>query len=294
VNSRERVIESLSCRKPDRIPKALGFFPQSLSAIEPTDPETYFGLDVRYIEFNPPKGQDDFLDYLRGLPPDVHVGNRSQLTTYHEWQYHPERGEDHPLSKMSSIEAISEYVWPDVTHPDRYQGLARKVAAWHNQGYAVAGSPPHLGGELYEMAYRLRGFNRFLTDLVMRKNLARYLLDQLMEMMIHNAVILARAGIDILLLDDDIASPTGLIISPETWREFFGSRLARVIDIVKTESPELLVFYHSDGDFTRLLPDLVKIGVDVVNPLQPDCMNAVNASPVNTIHFLLNLTSFPK
>jgi uroporphyrinogen decarboxylase len=147
------------------------------------------------------------------------------------------------------------------------------VETWHSQGFAVAGSPPHLGGELFEMAQRLRGFNNFMIDLALRKELAHYLLDQLTSVLIHNALILAQTGIDILLLDDDVAMPTQLIISPTTWREFFKPRLAYVISIVKEESPDLLVFYHSDGNFTQLIPDLVEIGVNVINPVQPDCMN---------------------
>ena len=138
----------------------------------------------------------------------------------------------------------------------------------------MAGSPPHLGGNLFEAAWRMRGFEEFLIDLKERKSLANYLLDQLTAMLIHNALVLAQAGVDILLLDDDIAMPTGLMISPALWREMFGGRLANVIQLASEAAPELLVFYHSDGDFTRLIPDLVEIGVNVVNPLQPDCMDA--------------------
>ena len=54
MNSRERVRLTLLCRKPDKIPKALGFFEQSLEAIDPTRPENYFNLDVRFAEFDPP------------------------------------------------------------------------------------------------------------------------------------------------------------------------------------------------------------------------------------------------
>jgi len=58
------------------------------------------------------------------------------------------------------------------------------------------------------------------------------------------------------------------------WQRFFRPRLARVIRAVREAAPAMLVFYHSDGDFTRILPDLVEIGVQVINPLQPDCMDA--------------------
>ena len=83
-----------------------------------------------------------------------------------------------------------------------------------------------------------------------------------------------RAGVDILLLDDDVAMPTGLMIGPATWRLHFKDRLARVINIAREESPDLLIFYHCDGNFTRLVPDLVDIGVNIINPIQPDCMDA--------------------
>lgn len=274
MTPRERVLESLRCRRPDKVPKALGFFSQSIATIEPTPPEAYFPLDVRFLEFNPPAVQDGFLDYLEGLPPDVHVGNLNQLRTYHEWGYHPERGTSRPLSAVRSIRELAEAVLPKLNHPSRHAGLARRAASWQTEGYAVAGAPPHLGGELFEMGMRLRGFGNFMVDLVRRKELAHFLLDQLTAMLVESVLVLARAGVDILLLDDDIAMPTGLLISPGTWREFFKPRLAQVIRTAKAESPELLVFYHSDGDFTRLIPELVEIGVDVINPIQPDCMDA--------------------
>ena len=273
MNSRERVREALLCRKPDRIPKALGFFNQDLEAIAPTTPEDYFDLDIRYAEFDPPDNQSAFRSYLETLPDDIHVGNPAQLRTYHEWQYHPQRGSARPLSGVRSIKELAKYVLPDLSNPARHVGLTQKVQNFHDQGFAVAGAPPHLGGELFETAWRLRGYQNFMIDLVHRREMADYLLDQLTTMLIENVLILARAGIDILLLDDDVAMPTGLMIGPATWRRYFKDRLVRVIDIAREESPDLLIFYHCDGDFSRLVPDLVDIGVNVINPIQPDCMD---------------------
>lgn len=273
MNARERVRQALVCGKPDRIPKALGFFDQSLAAIAPTSPEDYFNLDIRYVDFDPPHNQDDFRRYLDRLPADIHMGSPVQLRTYHEWNYHPERGSARPLSSIRSLKDLAGHVLPNLAKPHRHAGLAGKVQHWHSLGFAVAGSPPHLGGELFEAAWRLRGFENFMTDLLDRPELADYLLDQLTSMLIENALILARAGIDILLLDDDVAMPTGLMIGPAAWRRYFKDRLARVIEIAREEAPELLIFYHCDGDFTRLIPDLAEIGVNVINPVQPDCMN---------------------
>jgi uroporphyrinogen decarboxylase len=272
VNSRERVRLALTGRTPDRIPFTFGFFSQPLAGIN--DLDTHFGSDVRYVEFNPPKGQNGFLDYLSRLPGDIHVGNTAQLHTYHEWNYHPELGTERPLSHVTSVAELTQTVFPDLTHPRRYAGLERQVRHYHDQGLAVAGSPPHLGGQLFETAWRMRKFENFMLDLVQRKDVARYLLDQLTAMLIHNAVILARSGVDILLLDDDVAMPTGLMISPDTWREFFKPRLTEMIRLAREAAPELIVFYHSDGNFSQLIPDLIDIGINVINPVQPDCMDA--------------------
>lgn len=276
MTPRERVRQALRCLKPDRIPKALGFVPQSLKDIPSSDPEDYFDLEVRYAEFEPPDNQDEFMSYMDSLPQDVHVGNPAQLRIYHEWQYHPQRGKARPLSGIRSLAELIKFVFPDLSNPVRHSKLSAKVRSAHAQGFAVAGLPPHLGGELFEAAWRLRGFDNFMLDLVQRKDMASYLLDQLTSMLIENALILARAGVDILLLDDDVAMPTQLMISPATWREFFKPRMAKVIRLAREASPELLVFYHCDGNFTQLIPDLIDIGVNVVNPVQPDCMDAAS------------------
>ena len=266
MNSRERVRAALTCQKPDRIPRALGFFSQ--------DADRQFELDVRYVEFNTPVGQNKFIRYLEKLPADVHLGSTAQLQTYFEWNYHPELNGEEPLGTIQSLAELKEYVFPDLTHPDRYQGLKKQVSQWHQEGLAVAGSPPHLGGVLFEIATRLRGFDRILLDMVLQKELVHFLLDQLTSILIHNSLILARSGVDVLILDDDVASQKQLLISPAMWREFFKPRMAEVIRLAREESPELLVFYHCDGNFTKLIPDLIEIGVNVINPVQPDCMDA--------------------
>jgi uroporphyrinogen decarboxylase len=273
MDSRERVLTALAGGRPDRVPCALGFFPQSLFGAE--DADEYFGTDVRFVEFAPPPGQDRFLDYLESLPPGVHVGSSSQLRTYHEWGYRSERDQDGAPAGLRDVAERTSRLFSRLTDPRRHQHLRESVQRLHAKGVAVAGSPPHLGGELFESAWRLRGFELFMKDLVKRPELVEYLLDQLTTMAAESARLLAGAGVDVLLLDDDVAYKDGLLISPRMWRRFFKPRLARIVETGRRVAPKLLVFYHSDGDFTALLADLVEIGVNVVNPVAPDCMDAV-------------------
>jgi hypothetical protein len=180
MNSRERVRLALTGGYPDRVPFTFGFFRQSLPGIG--DPDAHFHSDVRFAEFNPPGEQKGFLRYLDGLPDDLHVGNDSQLKTYYEWGYHPERGTRRPLGHIATLKEMTSAVLPDLINPRRQKGLRRQVRRWHDQGLAVAGSPPHLGGQLFETAWRLRGFETFMEDLLARPNLIHYLLDQLSAM----------------------------------------------------------------------------------------------------------------
>ena len=63
-----------------------------------------------------------------------------------------------------------------------------------------------------------------MKDLIKQLDLVEYLLDQLTALAVESAVILARAGVDVLILDDDVAYSGGLLISPDTWRRFFKPR----------------------------------------------------------------------
>lgn len=273
MEPRELVREALGGGSPERPPFALGFFHQTLFGAP--DAEELFGTDVRFVEFDPPTDQSAFQSYLESLPEDVHVGSRSQLRTYVEWGYRPETGESHPLARAVTAADVVEGLLPDLTDPRRSARAKVEVDRIHARGLAAAGAPPALGGELFESAYRLRGFERFMEDLLERPALVDYILDQLTAMLVRNVAALAEAGVDVLLLDDDVAASHGLIVGPHTWRRFFRDRLAAVIAAAREISPDIMVFFHSDGDFTRLLPELVDIGVDVVNPLAPDCMDAV-------------------
>ncbi|MEJ2732907.1 MAG: uroporphyrinogen decarboxylase family protein [Anaerolineae bacterium] len=90
----------------------------------------------------------------------------------------------------------------------------------------------------------------------------------------RNAETLARAGVDVLALDDDVGMPRTMMISPAAWREFLKPRMAGIIQAARAIKPELRVLYHSDGYFEPIVGDLVEIGVNAINPLQPDHMDA--------------------
>jgi uroporphyrinogen decarboxylase len=130
-----------------------------------------------------------------------------------------------------------------------------------------------LGGVIFETAQRLRGYYNLLLDFSLNKEFAHYLLDQITAMCAHNCALLARAGADIIVLGDDVGEPTKMLISPQMWREFLKPRLARIIAAIREEKTETIIMYHSDGYIEPIIPELIEIGVDVLEPVQPDFMD---------------------
>ena len=69
--------------------------------------------------------------------------------------------------------------------------------------------------------------------------------------------------------------PGTMMISPATWCEFFRPRLVGIIEAARAAKADLRVIYHSDGHFEPILDDLVEIGVNGINPVQPEHMDAL-------------------
>jgi uroporphyrinogen decarboxylase len=288
VNGRERVLLALDGGEPDRVPRALGFSRVDESKLVPqgwrlegSDGDESIGcstsaVDVHFVDFPPSPEDDELRRVARPFAPDTRLGTAAQAMNYARWRYHPEEpGRRNPLARARSLAELQAFRFPDVTAPYHVDGLARQVRDLHRYGLAAGGSLPHLGGELFESAWRLRGLENFLLDLVERPDWARFLLDRLTDMARRNAETLARAGIDVLSLGDDVGMPTTMMISPAAWRAFFKPRLAAIIQSVRTIKRDLRVLFHSDGYIEPILGDLVEIGVQAIHPVQPEHMDAV-------------------
>ncbi|MHB0877520.1 MAG: uroporphyrinogen decarboxylase family protein, partial [Anaerolineae bacterium] len=273
MDSRARVVAALTGQEPDKVPIALGFYRIELADIAPAEEAERHRVDVRFVSFRPSQSQQDFQDYVSRLPRDTRIGGPSLLRTYYEWGYQPELVGASPLAGARHPADLDAYPWPDVTAAYRHEGMAEEVAALQGRGYAVACGLPHLGGEMYETAWRLRGFQRFNLDLLEREPLAAALLDRLVILATTNAISVASAGVDVLVLDDDIGMPGGMILGPDLWRHYLKPRLTQVIMAARSVNPGLHILYHSDGVIDPILEDLIAIGINAINPVQPDRMD---------------------
>ena len=275
MNARERLLAALDGQEPDRVPCALSFYRVDVERLAPSGAWSDDMVDVRFVRF-PPSPEGEALGRLgRPFPPDTRLGTFDQITTYHRWSYRPQTPERrNPLARASSLDDLRRFPFPDASAPLHMAGLAQQVRDLHGRGLAAGGNLPHLGGELFETAWRLRGLESFLLDLIERPDWAAYLIERLTQLASRNARSLAKAGVDLLALDDDIGMPGAMMISPTTWRRFFKPPLADIIQAARALKPDLRVLFHSDGFFEPIIGDLIEIGVNCINPLQPDHMNA--------------------
>ena len=276
MNGCERVLTALDGEPPGRIPRALGFYHVDGPALAPPGAWRDDFIDADFVTFPVSPEEEQLSRLAMPYEGDTRIGSPAQAATYSRWRYRPAAARrSNPLGVARSLDDLRSFPFPKASGPYIAEGLARQVDGIHARGLAAGGNLPHLGGELFEAAWRLRGLENFLVDLLCRKEWAHFLLDRLAEHARRNAEAVALAGVDLLALDDDVGMPGGMMISPALWREFFKQRLAGVIGVARTAKPDLRVLYHSDGSFEPILDDLVEIGVDAVNPLQPEHMDAV-------------------
>jgi hypothetical protein len=88
---------------------------------------------------------------------------------------------------------------------------------------------------------------------------------------------LVRMGVDMIWLRDDVGQQTGMLMSPKHWRRFLKPRMAHLIATLKAINPRLKIAYHTDGCIYAIIPELIEIGVDVLNPVQPAATGSAQA-----------------
>lgn len=275
MNARTRVLTALDGGEPDRVPCALGFYPVNWDGLVSSGEYRDGWVDVDFVRFPASPEEEAWRQMARPYSPDTRLGTPVQMANYTRWDYRPEAIERrNPLARAQSLDDLRAFPFPDVSVAYHVEGLREQVDTLHTRGLAVGGNLPHLGGELFEAAWRLRGLENFLLDLVERPAWAHFLLDRLAEMACRNAEALAHAGVDVMALGDDVGMPGTMMIGPQTWRTFFKPRMAAIIQAARAIKPDLRVLFHSDGTFEPIIADLIDIGVNAINPLQADRMDA--------------------
>lgn len=174
-----------------------------------------------------------------------------------------------PLRHAQSFDEIERYPIEDVSKFD-FGHFPGTVQAAHARG-----RPAALGiGHMYEDAWQMRGYEEFLADMVERPAWAESILERIFQNNLYAAVQAAKAGADVIHCGDDVANQRNMMFSPAMWRHFIHSRWRKVWGAVKETSPATAIHYHSDGNVMAIVGELVEAGLDILNPVQPECLDA--------------------
>ena len=277
MNSRERVLTALKrTGKPDRTPFEISwgsFSPMLMRTYrEKTgsdlSPEEYFDYDTRFVFPEPTKKKTDFEKFYRdkNLPGDVHIDEWG--VGYIPTQYEIQSPKYHPLESMTTVEEINAFSWPDLDEDYRYDAVIKSAEAYHKRGYAVCGD---MAQTIFETAWLMRNMSQLMIDFVLNEDIVHAICENITRIRIKQARLYAKAGVDILRLGDDIVCQQGLMMSPENYHTFFKQRLKMIIRAAKEENPDIIIFMHSCGKVEDVIDDLIDAGVEVLNPLQPEC-----------------------
>jgi uroporphyrinogen decarboxylase len=287
MKHRERVRAALNHETSDRCPMQISFTPEFADRLRS---DLAFGdrlLNLGRGGHNPHGGGNSY-ELERALGEDMLLTSVGWANSYYQSgeQYTDEWGITwrsvpyetpygtgsytemigHPLAQDG---AISQYHSPDPARRELYQDAQTTLDQFRDEYWIVGVTVT----TIWETAWALRGYDRMLQDLVEKPDLAEAILELPYQYHLHAAKHLVEMGVDMVWLGDDVGAQRSMLISPRHWRKYLKPRLANFVRELKTINPQVKVAYHSDGDIRVIVPELIEIGLDVLNPVQPACMD---------------------
>jgi uroporphyrinogen decarboxylase len=282
MKPRDRVLMALTHEEPDRCPMQVSFTPEFAARLEK---EMRLGGEDK---IHNPHGGGNTYELERSLGQDLLLTSVGWANSYYqeakeyvdEWgigwrsaEYETPFSVGHytemNLHPLAEDDAIDRYQAPDPNRPELYKEAEWMLETFKDEYWIVGATVT----TIFETAWALRGYERMLTDFALKPDLAERLLDIPYQYHLAAAKKLTQMGVDMIWLGDDMGAQNAMIISPKMWRKFFKLRMANFISELKCINPKVKVAYHSDGVVNPIIPDLIEIGLDILNPIQPASMD---------------------
>ncbi|MEI7990357.1 MAG: uroporphyrinogen decarboxylase family protein [Chloroflexota bacterium] len=281
MKHRERVQMALNHETPDRCPMQVSFTPEFADRLRED-------LKVKGKAPHNPHGGGNTYELERALGEDMLLSSVGWANSYYlgsepytdEWgiSWHSQDYEtpygkgyyteisEHPLAEDSAIET---YHAPDPNRPELYAEAERVLRDFKDEYWIVGVTVT----TIFETAWGLRGYERIFMDMVNDPEYVERLMDIPYQYHLTAAKKLAQMGVDMIWIGDDVGAQNDMVISPKHWRRFLKPHMANFIAELKRINPNIKVAYHTDGNVDRIIPELIEIGLDVLNPVQPASMN---------------------
>ena len=264
MNSKERVHAALARKPVDRVPVFMWFHPSTARRLAGL-------LDIPVSKVGQAMGNDVQMTWvnnnyaMEGITHE-HDGEGHVDEWGVRWvkQYFFNQIAGFPLINATRDEVL-QYRFPR-EHMDTLLHLMDPIAAASRDTFIGCDISPCV----FEMYWRLRGMEQTLLDMAADPELAWTMFERCADF----AVELGEAACEQFPLDwlwagDDIASQQSMLMSPQAWRKLIKPHLQRTFAVGKSRG--LWVAYHCCGALRPIIPDLIEIGLDVLNPIQANC-----------------------
>ena len=281
MKPRERVESALQHELPDRCPMQISFTPEFANRL-------YRDMALKGKRIHNPHGGGNTYELERALGQDMLLTSVGWANSYYmddkpyvdewgiQWDIQPYQTPfgsgayteivGHPLA---DDDAVGNYTAPDPDREALYTDSQQMIAEF-KEDYWIVGVTVTT---IFETAWALRGYKQIMIDMARDEDIAHQLLDIPYHYHLAAAKRLVELGVDMIWLGDDVGSQNRMLISPDMWRKYLKPRMATFISEIKSLNPRLKVAYHSDGDITPIIAELIEIGLDVLNPVQPASMD---------------------
>jgi uroporphyrinogen decarboxylase len=293
MNSRERVRLALNHQEPDRVPIDLGgTIVSSIASVTYQRVRDFLGL---------PKEEMKIIDRVQGLPyinEDLlsifKIDFRMiqvEYITVQEQSFSEEKGYHYFIDRWGAKlrkpkekglyfdwvefpimdeESLEKYKWPEPDETGTIIGLKQVAEKLGREtDFALVGSSI-FGGGIAEQPGRMMGLENFFINLALNKGFINKIMENILDIYIENTkryLDILGEYLDVFVYWDDIGSQNSLLFSPDDYRSLIKPKQRKLFDVIKSRTDAKL-FYHSCGAIKELIPDLIEIGVDILNPVQ--------------------------
>ncbi len=287
MTPRERMLATLAHKEPDRVPIRAMLWPDTERKLK-----MYYGVETtrelldelgadsgyKGVERLMPQGWKPSWDYIEFCDATGYYHPAYECAEFEDWGVQRRPGAYHgnspirqyiftlhPWQSATTVKEIKALPIPDLDI-SRFASVKETVEKEKDR-YLIIGSARYL----WMRSVILRGMVTFLHDLYARPKIAEAILDRLHEYTCRMVDTYMDLGCDGIQISEDLGTNHGPFFSPEIFRKYFKPRYADLVDRVKKRGG--FFFFHGCGNLTPLVGDLVEVGVDLMHPLQPACMD---------------------
>ena len=272
MNSRERTLMALSHAAPDRPPVSATYTPEIVQLLRSVygRPEEDLGFVMGNDLIKTTVGKE--LSYHRSDDPVYTCPFGVTFRNVKNFAGAYTEIVDGVLRDDPDGDKLAAYALPDPDDPSWYQPVKEAVRRYGKEKFIIGSCQC----SIFETAWYLHGLEDTLCDMLADEDYAGALFDKVMRFPLRAGLNLIDAGVDMVWLGDDVATQRGMMFSLDLWRKLLKPRYASIFAALKARRGDIALAYHSCGNCEAILDDMIEIGLNVLNPIQPLSMDPVH------------------